>query len=174
MVTALTGTPGTGKTTVAAHLKEDGYDVLDLNDFIEKNGLKTEEDEYRDTFNVDIDELKDIYQTKSPPHQIVEGHLSHHLGVDKVIVLRCAPKELRVRMESKDWRDRKKKENIEAEVLDIILVEAMDLCDEVFEIDTTNKGPEEVKKAVIDILKGKTKRYRPGKVDWSEEYLLKE
>ncbi len=174
MVTALTGTPGTGKTTAAEHLREDGYDVLDLNDFIEKKGLKTEEDEFRDTFNVDIGELKEIYQTKAPSHQIVEGHLSHHLDVDKVIVLRCAPKELRERMKSKDWRDRKKKENIEAEVLDIILVEAMDLCDKVFEIDTTNKGPEEVKKALIDILNGRTKRYRPGKVDWSEEYLLKE
>ncbi|MGM0510036.1 MAG: adenylate kinase family protein [Thermoplasmatota archaeon] len=174
MVTALTGTPGTGKTTIAKHLREDGYDVLGINDFIEKNGLKREEDEFRDTFNVDIEELKEFYQKKAPSHEIVEGHLSHHLDVDKIIVLRCAPKELRERMKSKDWRDRKKKENIEAEVLDIILVEAMDLLDEVFEIDTTNKKPEEIKKAVIDILKGRTKRYRPGKIDWSEDYLLKE
>jgi len=174
MVTALTGTPGTGKTTIAEHLREEGYDVLDLNDFIEQNGLKKEEDEFRDTFNVDIEELKQIYQRKAPSHQIVEGHLSHHLYVDKIIVLRCDPKELRERMTSKDWLGRKKKENIEAEVLDIILVEAMDLCEKVFEIDTTNKGPEEVKEAVIDILNGRTKRYQPGKIDWSEDYLLKE
>lgn len=174
MVTALTGTPGTGKTTTAEHLRKEGLEVLDLNGFIDKKGLKREEDKLRDTFNVDIQEMKELYKNEAPSHDIVEGHLSHLLDIDMVVVLRCSPEELKKRMERKDWHKEKKEENIEAEVLDIILMESLERCETVFEIDTTDMDPEQVKDSVFDILNGKTEGYEAGKVDWSEDYFLKE
>ena len=55
-----------------------------------------------------------------------EGHLSHLLRVDLAVVLRCSPKVLKERLEAKGWRESKIMENVEAEAVDVILVEALD------------------------------------------------
>ena len=46
---ALTGTPGSGKTTVGAELRARGYDAIDGKQYIIDNGLLGELDEERDT-----------------------------------------------------------------------------------------------------------------------------
>ncbi len=173
MKCALTGTPGVGKTTVSKVLKEQGYEVLDLNEFIKENGLWDEEDEYRGCLEVDLELLRENYREKDSDHDIVEGHLSHHLPVAHTVVLRCAPPELRDRMEKKGWNEKKIEENVEAEVLDSILIEAVDSSDEVYELDTTDKKPEEVARCIMDILEGdlSDEGHRPGSIDWTEEYL---
>ena len=174
MKASITGTPGVGKTSAAAELKKEGYSVLDLNEFIRKEGLREDKDEYMDSYNVDIEKMIDLYMEKAPGNDIVEGHLSHHLGVEPVIILRCAPEELEKRASSKDWPAHKLKENVEAEAMDVVLVEALDENEEVYEIDTTDLTPSEVKDKIIDILNGNTKEYQHGNIDWTEEYLLKE
>ncbi len=173
MKCALTGTPGIGKTTVSDHLKKDGYEVLHLNEFIENNDLLEKKDRTRDSFNVDITDLKRTYEKKQLKHEIVEGHLSHYLSLDPTIVLRCAPTKLEERMGKKGWNEKKIKENLEVETLDTILIEAIELCDEVYEIDTTKKTPEQVAECVKEIFKGNQKKheYEPGSIDWTEEYL---
>lgn len=166
---ALTGTPGVGKTTVGNLLRQEGYDVLDLNTFIRRSNLRGRKDEARDSYDVDIEALKGRFRGE-PEYDIVEGHLSHHLSLSTAVVLRCDPRELKSRIEkAKDWAESKKEENIKAEMMDVILTESMDLCDEVFEIDTTSLTPRETKEAVLDILDGKTDTYLPGDVDWSEQ-----
>jgi adenylate kinase len=62
-------------------------------------------------------------------------------------------------------------ENVEAEVLDAILVEALEQDGAVFEIDTSDMAPFEVADAVQEIVAGKTEKYRPGHIDWSSEVL---
>lgn len=168
MKLAITGTPGVGKTTVADLLKEEDYDVLDLNEFIKERGLRGDKDDERDTFPVDIHELIDTYP-EAPLHDIVEGHLSHYLGISRTVVLRCDPNELKERVRTKDWHEEKRLENIEAEMMDVILSEAMYECEDVYEIDTTDKTPDEVKNIIVDIFEGKVgpERYRPGSVDWT-------
>ena len=174
MKAAVTGTPGVGKTTVGEELRRDGYTILDLNDLIKREGLREDKDEYMDSYNVDIDKMITLYNESAPSHDIVEGHLSHHLGVEPIIVLRCGPDELGRRASVKDWPDHKLQENIEAEVMDVILIEALSDSDEVYEIDTTDLKPEMVKEKIIDILNGKTNDYLPGNIDWTGEYLMKE
>lgn len=174
MKASITGTPGVGKTSAAEGLKKEGYSVLNLNEFIKKEGLREDKDEYMDSYNVDIEEMIDLYREKAPEHDIVEGHLSHHLSVEPVIILRCAPDELERRASSKNWPDHKLKENVEAEAMDVVLVEALDKNEDVYEIDTTDLTPEEVKDKIIEILNGKTEKYTPGRIDWTEEYLLME
>ena len=92
------------------------------------------------------------------------------------MILRCHPKKLKKRLEEKGWNQKKIKENVEAEILDVVLCEAVEIHPEnnIFEIDTTNKKIESVTSAIIDIVKSNfkpTKKYNMGKIDWSEEIL---
>jgi len=72
--------------------------------------------------------------------------------------------------------EEKVKENIYAEILDIILCETIDLHSEknIFEIDTTEDSVKDVAKSVMEITKSgfrHMERYNIGNIDWSEEIL---
>ena len=84
----------------------------------------------------------------------------------------CCTK-LKKRLEKRGWSEEKIKENVEAEALDVILCETVDIHSEknVFEIDTTDRQPQEVGRDVKYIMGGKVKNYKIGKIDWSEEVL---
>ncbi len=174
MTIALTGTPGVGKTSVSKALEESGYKVLDLNNFINSRELRGNKDNVRDTHEVDIERLKKVYTSENLNPDIVEGHLSHHLSISPTVVLRCSPSELEERMKNKGWNKEKIEENLEAEMLDIILIEAIEMNEDVYEIDTTGKDTKEVASAVEDIIKGDVERYKPGSIDWSEEFLKRQ
>lgn len=167
MHVALTGTPGTGKTSVAAALsKERDAAVIAVNDLI--GDMDTETDTERDATMVDPERLRAAFeQADVPGNAIVEGHLAHHLPVDVTVVLRCHPHELEERLKQKGWRERKVQENVEAEALDVILGEAIQERDTVIEIDTTGKEPAEAARQLADILKKETfEEYAPGHVSW--------
>ncbi|MFP4050827.1 MAG: adenylate kinase family protein [Thermoplasmata archaeon] len=174
MKASITGTPGVGKTSAAKELEREGYSILDLNEFIKNKGLREDKDEYMESYNVDIDKMIQLYKKNASEHDIVEGHLSHHLGIEPVIVLRCSPEQLRKRASSKDWPDHKLKENVEAEAMDVVLIEALNKNEEVYEIDVTDLTPKGVKEKIIEIVNGNTEKYTHGRIDWTEKYLLKE
>ncbi|MEF8832075.1 MAG: adenylate kinase family protein [Candidatus Thermoplasmatota archaeon] len=174
MTIALTGTPGVGKTSVSKALEQKGYDILDLNNFIKDRGLREDKDHDRDSFEVETERLKEQYDREELDPDMIEGHLAHHLSISPTVVLRCSPSELEKRMKNKGWNEDKMEENLEAEMLDTILIEALDMCEDVYEIDTTSKDPEEVASAVEDVINGETERYEPGSVDWSEEFLSRQ
>ncbi len=172
MIVLLSGTPGTGKSTVAEILsKKVGYKLISLNDWISKEAGESVlgYDVIRDTSVVDVE----ILETKLRDIEgdvIIEGHLSHFLGIgDIVVVLRASPKVLHERL--KGFSDSKRRENVEAEALDVCLIESLEKHDlsKVFEVDTTDKQPNTVAEAIISIIRGKGEKYRPGNVDWSEE-----
>jgi adenylate kinase len=94
--------------------------------------------------------------------------------VNKVIVLRCHPKELRKNLTNKGWNKQKIKENVEAEILDIILCEALDIHPKsnIFEIDTSRKSLDDIATSILEIINYKfknIKKYKIGQIDWSEE-----
>lgn len=179
MIIALTGTPGTGKTSVAEGLKSKGFIIIDLNKIACDKGFLTGKDEKRNSNIVDIKKFDRyiIENYTEKENLIVEGHLSHLLGsVEKIILLRCHPEILKKNLSRKGWNQEKIKENIEAEILDIILCEAVEFHNEknIFEIDVTSKTVEEVVSIIIEIFKNKfknIKEYKIGKIDWSEEIL---
>jgi len=174
MTIALTGTPGVGKTRVSKDLERRGYEILYLNRFIRVSGLRGYKDHERNSFEVDTKLLKEEYNSKNKDPDIVEGHLAHYLSISPTVVLRCSPSELEERMKNKGWDEDKIKENIEAEMLDMILIEALEACEDVYEIDTTQKDSREVASAVEEIIQGKAERYKPGSIDWSEEFLSRQ
>lgn len=165
-VVAITGTPGTGKTTVANILRRRGYRVLSVNELAERLDCIIGEEEGCKI--VDVERLAERVRSILPKGLVLlEGHLSHLLNPDKVIVLRCNPVELKRRLESKGWPEEKVLENVEAEIVDSILIEAIESCDEVYEIDTTEMSPEEVADAIELLIRGEAKdRFKPGKIDW--------
>lgn len=95
MRVALTGTPGTGKTTVAELVDAD-LEVVHLNDVVRKEGLHDRRDPERGSLVADLEALE--ARLASRDDLLVESHLAHHLPADRAIVLRCNPRELRERL----------------------------------------------------------------------------
>jgi adenylate kinase len=165
---ALTGTPGTGKTTVAKLLP---FRVIDINGLIKDEGLSLGTDRERGCLIADVDSLakrvEELAPEKDEEMVILEGHFSHQLAAE-AIVLRTSPKVLRVRLALRGYPEKKVRENLEAEALDVILVEAAEWCDRTSEIDTTGRSPQEVAELVVGILRREIEM-PPGKIDWTGE-----
>jgi len=153
MRVAITGTPGTGKTTATDRLDTD-LDVVHLNDLIREEGLATGEDPERGSLVADIDALRERLADREDA--IIESHLAHHLDADRVVVLRCHPETLRERLLDRGEGESKAEENAEAEALDVILSEAVDAhgLDSVYEIDTTDRTPDEVAADIEAVIAG--------------------
>jgi len=168
---AITGTPGTGKTSVSKELRSRGYSVIDMNEHIRSNGLLGELDASRDTHEVDLDSLNDSLQDyrDSPELYLMDSHLSHFMDCSGIIVLRCEPEVLAKRLESRGYGCEKVLENVQSEVLDVILCEATDTDIPVFEVDCSHNDVSVTADSIEEILKGKSDDYLPGKTDWSQE-----
>lgn len=179
MRVALTGTPGTGKTAVAFVLTKKGYHVVPLHKFAQRNNCIVGVDEKRKSQLVDVDVLNSCIEQEYPSTDVVlfEGHIGHLLRcMDKIVILRCHPTQLKKRLQKKKWSVKKIKENVEAEILDVILCEAVELhhVDDIFEIDTTQKSITEVALAIELMIQRNfepTDAYTIGQIDWSEEIL---
>jgi adenylate kinase len=167
MRTALTGTPGTGKTTISNILNERyGIRIEHLHDVIVENGYYLARDEFRDSLIVDIASLA---KHKFAEECLIEGHFSHYLQVDLVIVLRTNPKVLKQRLYTKGYSEAKVLENYEAEILDVILIEALEIqeFDKVYEVDTTSTLENAISWTVDIMCDRNRDSFRPGKIDWT-------
>ncbi len=156
MRVSITGTPGTGKTSVSEEFED--FKVVSITDFVEKHGLGED---------VDVDKLVEKLESEiGSENIIVEGHLSHHLEADYCVVLRCNPEKLRERLSERDYSERKIDENIESEILDLVLVEALEKQENIIEIDTTGKTPVNVARDIKERIENNDFRY--GNIDWTE------
>jgi adenylate kinase len=147
---AVTGTPGTGKTTTTTLL--DGP-VIHLNDLIREAGLWSERDEGRGSLVADLDAVREAVGDWSG---VAESHLAHHLDADRVVVLRCRPDTLERRLRERGADEAKATENAESEALDVILSEAVERhgLDSVYEVDTTDRAPADVAADIEAVVTG--------------------
>ncbi len=153
MLIAISGTPGTGKSTVAKLLaKKLNLKYLNLNKLAGELGLIIGYDEKRKAKIIDVDALRSLELDDA----VIEGHLAHYLNSDFLIILRCAPKELKERLEKRGWSKEKIRENVEAEFMNIIVEEAKELGKKFFQVDTTNRSPQEVVEKILKILEGRS------------------
>ncbi len=151
MRVAVTGTPGTGKTTAVDRLDVgdlDGFgsgpETVHLNDVIREEGFDEGVDEERDTLIADLDAVTAYLAGRED--LIVESHLAHRFPVDRVTVLRAHPEEIERRLEGRGESAATARENAESEALDVILAEAVEEHgrEAVYEIETTDRTPDEV------------------------------
>lgn len=166
MRVAVTGTPGTGKTT-AVDLAETDLPVVNLNDLVREADLTAGRDEERDTLVADLDAVRARLADRDDV--LVESHLAHHLDADRVVVLRCHPDELRERLRERGEPESKIRENAESEALDIVLSQAVQChgSETVYEIDTTGRSPASVAADVEAVIAG-DRSAGQGAVDFSD------
>jgi len=183
MIISITGTPGTGKTEVSAALaKKINANSIDIGKLIDKEDIPRNWDKRRGTRIVSTIHLKKAVEKNLVKDRtnIVHGHLSHFLKSDFMFIMRCNPIELRKRLEKRGWPAEKINENIQAEILDEITIEAIESkkSGKIYEINTTGMIPEKAASLIMKILKYSSlkkyqrllDKYKPGHVEWSERY----
>ncbi|WP_297477519.1 adenylate kinase family protein [Thermococcus sp.] len=168
MIIAVTGTPGVGKTTVSKLLsKRLGYEYVGVKEFAVERDIG---EKVGDEIEIDVDELAEkMVEEFKGKNVVIDGHLSHFVPSDLVVVLRAHPRLVAERLRERGYPRKKLAENVEAELIDVIPVEALEENERVIEVDTTGKTPEEVVDEIIGLIERGVKK-RVGIVDWSEAY----
>ena len=164
MMYGITGTPGTGKSSVGKELSRRGHRVVHLVDTIQP--YIVEQDRERGTAVVDEGRWA---QEFVPVDGFVEGHLAHYLPCDLIIILRCRPDVLEERLHARGYAWLKIRENAESEAMDLILSETAARFGDghIHEIDTTFLTIREVTDRVERVVTG-VDPLTCGTLDWSE------
>ncbi len=163
MMCGLTGTPGTGKSTVAGELARRGYRVVHITDIVQP--YVQGKDPERDTQIIDTDRMVDEFV---PFDGFVEGHFAHLLPCDRVVVLRLRPDELAARLAARGYPKEKIRENRDAEALDVCLIETVEEYEsfQIFEVDTTGKSPDACADMIEQFYRGEIPSSF-GSIDWT-------
>ena len=163
---ALTGTPGTGKTSISKNLNKE---IIHLSELYPNS---SEGRNQNGEWIIDLDKLNKLTQEKLRDDTFIEGHLSHFIdNIDQIIVLRCDPRELRRRMEKRDYNIEKIEENLEAEAIGLIYSQALEINNgiDVFQHDTTKLSVDESTTILRDFFEGNIKLDET--IDYSERIM---
>lgn len=150
----ITGTPCTGKTTIASKLNGR---LIKINDLAIEHDFVLGIDDEKGYKIIDVERLSDYVDaliSNCDEKLIFEGHLSHLCsGADKVIVLRVRPEILEKRLKARGYSSSKIRENLEAEALGVCSQEAYELYfDKVFELDVSDLSIDDAVGLVEDVI----------------------
>lgn len=159
---ALTGTPGTGKSTIARSLARP-WDTIEVASLARKVGAARGSGR---GVTVDLDRLRDRMPARPERPTVVVGHLAHLLPVDRVLLLRCHPLELSRRLSRRrSFSARARRENLVSEAIDLIRWEAEAAGRGALEVDTSGRSPLSVARECSRLLSAARPR-APPRVDW--------
>jgi adenylate kinase len=142
---AITGTPGVGKSTVAKALaKEIGFDHFDISRHY--NDIAVGYDNERKCYTIDMKKFETLVKEKleeTDEGLIIDSHISHLLPkemVDVCIVLLCSDiKTLEKRLKRRNYSHKKIRENLDAEIFQVCLVEAHERGHHVIMVDSSQR-----------------------------------
>ena len=103
LVIAITGSPGVGKTSVCTNLSDLGFRVTSVLDLAKAYSCLGPLEPNFDSKSVDIDKLSEVANLDE--FDFIDGHLSHHLDVDAIVILRCSPSLLKERLSQRGYGD---------------------------------------------------------------------
>lgn len=128
----VTGTPGTGKTSLASLIAErTGLKHVCVGDVIKEYDCHESRDEALDTYILDDDKLIDVLEEE--PFRIDDGGnvVDYHSAdvfperyFDLVLVLTCETAVLFDRLTARGYSPAKREENMECEIMQVVLDEA--------------------------------------------------
>ena len=139
----ISGTPGTGKTTLALWLsKKLKIPRLDLHDYYKE--ISTGYDRSGKCYDIDINKFEKLVMKKLKSSSlIVDSHISHLLPkkmVDFCIVTICSDlKKLEKRLVERKYSKKKVRENLDSEIFQICLNEAKEKKHKIIEVDTSKR-----------------------------------
>jgi len=133
-----------------------------------------EKDVERDTTVIDQEAMRRrltaLIEASERP-LVIDGHYAADIvdrkNVDHVFVLRRAPWTLKSVLESKGYGREKVRENVEAELLGVLLEDALRTQDhgKICEVDTTGRETIDIVWEILDVING-GRRHRFGGIDW--------
>ena len=170
MIIGITGTPGTGKKTVAPLVAEKlGAPCFGLNELARSYHLLGKR-----KAEVDTEKLRGLLERDLPSSAVVYGHLlPYSLGRDRVarvVVLRCEPAVLKQRLRTRGYAHAKVVEDVEAELIGVIASDAHDAFGEskTWELDTTHVTPMQSARAILKVAG--TNHLPASRIDWTLAY----
>jgi adenylate kinase len=168
----LTGSPGTGKKSIAPLLA--GLIKARLID-VNALALVGAASKTKGGYKVDLRKLRSKLLKKDLSHSVVFGHLVPDVlregEADFVAVLRCEPTELKSRLTTRGYSHEKVLENVEAELIGVVLdtsVRAFGAV-AVHEYDSTGSKPASVARMIADDYAARAVHAGPW-IDWTLNY----
>ena len=137
----ITGTPGTGKSSIAKKLAAQlGLELVDVKRIVRERKLAV-----GSGHEVDLRKLAAALRfLRTKRDYVVEGHLACELRLpaDFIFVLRTEPRTLRRRLSKRGYGRKKLNENIEAELLDYCTQRVeQEYRKKPLELDTSKRSP---------------------------------
>lgn len=154
---AISGTPGCGKTSLSKLFESNDVPVYSVKQLAEQFECIGAEDQSDGAQEIDIHRLSDEWENEDTGLVIIEGHLSHFLDLDAIVLLRCNPKEIETRLKTREYSNQKIKANSEWELIAGNWSELLEFEIElpIIELDSTSQSPEKLFQLVNDwILEG--------------------
>jgi len=142
MIIVITGTPGVGKTTLAKVLETKlKWKRLNLSYYYKK--LSTKYNRKKQCYDIDMKKFEKLIVDKSKDNLIIDSHIAHLLPtkmVDLCIVLTCSNlKKLEKRLVDRKYSTKKVRENLDAEIFQVCLLESREMGHKVIIVDTSTK-----------------------------------